>query len=107
MTAPCDVLVIPMTEDRAPAVAAATALRASGLRCQLYTEQRKFKAKMSYADKIGTPFTVLLGEDELAEDVLAVKKMETGEQRKLTVEEASAWIWETVRRKNAVAPICG
>ena len=105
MTAPCDVLVIPMTENRAPAIAAATALRVSGLRCQLYAEQRKFKAKMSYADKIGTPFTVLLGEDELAERVLTVKNMETGEQRKLTDEEAAAWIWETVKRKNAAAPI--
>ena len=107
MTAPCDVLVIPMTENRAPAIAAATALRVSGLRCQLYAEQRKFKAKMSYADKIGTPFTVLLGEDELAEGVLTVKNMETGEQRKLTDEEAAAWIWETVKRKNAAAPIRG
>ena len=107
MTAPCDVLVIPMTENRAPAIAAATALRASGLRCQLYAEQRKFKAKMSYADKIGTPFAVLLGEDELAEGVLTVKNMETGEQRKLTDEEAAAWIWETVKRKNAAAPIRG
>ena len=107
LTAPCDVLVIPMTDDRAPAIAAATALRASGLRCQLYTEQRKFKVKMSYADKIGTPFTVLLGEDELRESVLAVKDMATGEQRKLKVEEASAWIWETVSRRNAAAPIRG
>ena len=105
MTAPCDVLVIPMTENRAPAIAAATAMRAAGLRCQLYAEQRKFKVKMSYADKIGTPFTVLLGEDELAEGVLTVKNMETGEQRKLKDEEAAAWIWETVRRRNAAAPI--
>ena len=105
MTAPCDVLVIPMTENRAPAIAAATAMRAAGLRCQLYAEQRKFKVKMSYADKIGTPFTVLLGEDELAEGVLTVKNMETGEQRKLKDEEAVAWIWETVRRRNAAAPI--
>ena len=105
MTAPCDVLVIPMTENRAPAIAAATAMRAAGLRCQLYAEQRKFKVKISYADKIGTPFTVLLGEDELAEGVLTVKNMETGEQRKLMDEEAAAWIWETVRRRNAAAPI--
>ena len=105
MTAPCDVLVIPMTENRAPAIAAATAMRAAGLRCQLYAEQRKFKVKMSYADKIGTPFTVILGEDELAEGVLTVKNMETGEQRKLKDEEAAAWIWETVRRRNAAAPI--
>ncbi len=107
MTAPCDVLVIPMTEDKGAAIAAATALRNAGLRCQLYTEQRKFKAKMSYADKIGVPFVVLLGEDELSEGVLSVKNMETGEQQKLKADKAASWIRETVCLRNAVAPIRG
>ncbi len=107
LTAPCDVLVIPMTDDRDASIAAATKLRNSGLRCQLYTEQRKFKVKMSYANKIGVPFAVLIGEDEISEDVLTVKNMETGEQRRMSADEASAWIWETVRIKNAVAPIRG
>lgn len=107
LTAPCDVLVIPMTDDRSASIAAATKLRNSGLRCQLYTEQRKFKVKMSYANKIGVPFAVLIGEDEISEDVLTVKNMETGEQRRMSADEASAWIWETVRIKKAVAPIRG
>ena len=108
LTAPCDVLVIPMTDDdRSASIAAATKLRNSGLRCQLYTEQRKFKVKMSYANKIGVPFAVLIGDDEISEDVLTVKNMETGEQRRMSADEASAWIWETVRIKNAVAPIRG
>ena len=107
ITSPCDVLIIPMTEDHSTAIEAATTMRAEGLRCQLYTEQRKFKAKMSYADKIGVPFAVLLGEDELAEGVLAVKNMATGEQRKLRVSEASAWILETVNSRKNAAPICG
>ena len=107
VNAPCDVLVIPMTEERAAAISAATALRGKGLRTQLYAEQRKFKAKMSYADRLGAPFIVLLGEDELREGLLAVKNMETGEQRKLSTEEASAWMLETVREKNAAAPIRG
>lgn len=107
LTSPCDVLVIPMTEDRSAAIEAATLMRAEGLRCQLYTEQKKFKAKMSYADKIGVPFAALLGEDELAESVLTVKNMATGEQRKLRPDEASAWIRETVNSKKNAAPICG
>ena len=38
-----------MTEDTAFAARAATALRAAGVRTQLYTEEKKFKQKLSYA----------------------------------------------------------
>ena len=90
--APCDALLLPMTEELSPAIAAAAELRASGLRVQLYTEKKKFKAKMSYADRLGVPYAVFLGEDELREGLLSVKDMRSGEQRKLPPEEAAAWI---------------
>ena len=80
VTSPCDALVIPMTEDMSYAISAATALRSSGVRTQLYCEKKKFKAKMSYADKLKVPFVVLAGEDEIKEGVLSVKNMLTGEQ---------------------------
>ena len=96
-SAPADALVLPMTAEPGPAIALAEELRASGLRVQLYCEQRKFKQKMAYADKLGVPFAVLLGEDEIAEGMCSVKLMATGEQRKLTPAEAAAWIGETVR----------
>ena len=83
LTAPADVLVLPMTEDLSPAIAAATALRQAGLRAQLYTEPKKFKAKMNYADRIGVPYVAFLGEDEVKEGVVACKDMKTGEQTKL------------------------
>ena len=96
-SAPADALVLPMTAEPGPAIALAEELRASGLRVQLYCEQRKFKQKMAYADKLGVPFAVLLGEDEIAEGMCSVKLMTTGEQRKLSPAEAAAWIGETVR----------
>ena len=86
-TAPADVLVIPMTEDLAPAIALATRLRDAGVRTQLYTEQKKFKAKMSYADKLAVPFAAFLGEDEVKEGVVSCKDMVSGEQTKLGFEE--------------------
>ena len=107
LTAPCDVLVIPMTEDLGPAISAATSLRGAGLRTQLYTEKRKFKAKMSYADKIGVPFVVLLGEDEIEKSLFSVKNMLSGEQQMLTAEQAGEWILETVEKRNSTAPIRG
>ena len=105
VTAPCDALVLPMTEDMSFAVAAATALRNAGIRTQLYGEKKKFKAKMSYADKIAVPFAVLIGEDEVNEGVLSVKDMQTGEQVKLSPAEAAAHIAAKVAEMNSGAVI--
>ena len=88
-TAPADALVLPMTADPAPAIALAQSLREEGLRVQLYGEQKKFKQKMTYADKLGVPFVVLLGEDELAHGKCSVKNMTTGEQVTVTASEAA------------------
>ena len=87
--APADCLVLPMTQDVAPAIALAETLRNAGLRVQLYGEQKKFKQKMSYADKIGVPYAVFLGEDELNAGVCSVKDMRTGEQVSLAPELAA------------------
>ncbi len=91
-SAPADALVLPMTESAAPAIALAETLRSAGLRVQLYGEQKKFKQKMAYANKLGVPFAVLLGEDEIAEGMCSVKDMRTGEQQKLSPEAAAAYI---------------
>ncbi len=90
--APADALVLPMTQDSAPAIALAEQLRSKGIRIQLYGEQKKFKQKMSYADKLGVPYTVLLGEDELAAGKCSVKNMTTGEQVTLSPVDAGAYI---------------
>ena len=105
VTAPCDALVIPMTEDAGFAISAATALRADGVRTQLYGEKKKFKAKMSYADKLKVPFVVLVGEDEINEGVLSVKNMQTGEQVKLSPAAAAEHIAAVIRERNSGAVI--
>ena len=88
ITAPADALVIAMTEDMGPAIAAATTLREAGIRTQIYSEKKKFKAKMTYCSKLGIPFAVLLGEDEIAEGKLSVKNFATGVQVTVSPEEA-------------------
>ena len=91
-TAPADALVLPMTADPGPAIAVATRLREAGIRTQVYMEQKKFKQKMSYADKLGIPYAVLLGEDEIAAGKCSVKDLTTGVQVTVTPEEAAALI---------------
>ena len=91
-SAPADALVLPMTADPAPAIALAEQLRSEGIRVQLYGEQKKFKQKMSYADKIGIPYAIFLGEDEINAGMCSVKDMRSGEQVQLAPADAAAHI---------------
>ena len=100
-TAPADVLLLPMTEDLSFAVSLATRLRERGLRAQLYTENKKFKAKMNYADKTKIPYVLFLGEDEVSSGVVTCKDMVTGEQTKGAPDEIIARIYAAIREKNA------
>ena len=104
-TAPADVLVLPMTDDLAPAIALSTALRSAGIRTQLYTEAKKFKAKMNYADKLAIPYVIFLGDDEIAQNVVSCKDMASGEQTKLGFDETLARIRAGLAEKNAGAVI--
>jgi len=103
LTAPADVLILPMTDDLSAAVALASMLRAGGLRVQLYSERKKFKAKIGYADKLGIPFVIFLGEDEIAQNVCALKNMDTGEQEPVTQAAALETIRAEIARRTAGA----
>ncbi len=104
-TAPADVLIFPMTDDMAPAITLATRLRAEGIRAQLYTEQKKFKQKMTYADRLGVPYTAFLGEDEIAQGKVSLKDMTTGEQRLMAADEVPAQILPALDARRTAAPI--
>ena len=103
LTAPADVLILPMTDDLSAAVSLASMLRAGGLRVQLYSEKKKFKAKIGYADKLGIPFVIFLGEDEIAQNVCALKNMDTGEQEAVTQTAALETIRAEIARRTAGA----
>ena len=104
VSSPADVLVIPMTDDPGPGIAAATSLRSAGIRTQIYCEQKKFKAKLGYADKLSIPYAVLIGEDEINENVVALKDMRSGTQQKLSIEEASELIKRDMEQRSK-APV--
>ena len=104
-TAPADALVLPMTGDVRPAIELAQALRGAGLRVQLYGEQKKFKQKMSYADKLGVPYAVLLGEDEIAAGKCSVKDLTTGTQVTVSVAEAAELMLAGIRARESGAVI--
>ena len=104
-TAPADALILPMTEEMGSAVALATALRRSGIRVQVYAEQKKFKQKMKYADKLGVPYVIFLGEDEIKENKVSLKDMRTGEQLLMDADEAQKRILHMRGQDDEATPI--
>lgn len=103
--APADVLILPMTDDLSAAIAFAGACREAGVRTQIYTEPKKFKAKMNYADRLHVPFVAFLGEDELAKGVVSLKDMTSGEQSPVPLAEAPARLLERLRSDKLEKPI--
>jgi histidyl-tRNA synthetase len=51
---------------------------------------RSVKAQMKYADKIGAKFSVILGDNELAEKKCVFKNMENGEQKEVEIPDGIA-----------------
>ena len=99
-SAPADALVIPMLSDPRPAINLAQELRLFGLKVQLYGEAKKFKQKMAYANKLGVPFVVLLGEDEYSKGMCSVKNMATGEQVTLGINDAAQHMLDALASYN-------
>ena len=60
---------------------------------------------MNYADRIGVPYVAFLGEDEVANGVVSLKDMVSGEQEKVALEAAPEWLREKVAARNKGTPI--
>jgi histidyl-tRNA synthetase len=79
------VLVTVFGDDtRASATALTSALRAGGIRSELYMLDRGIGKQMAYADKKGIPIVALLGTDEIARSVVKLKRLRDGQE--ITVE---------------------
>ena len=60
-------------------------LREKGIRAEILNETKSFKAKMKEANKRQIEFVLILGEDEVKEQLFTLKNMATGEQEKLNL----------------------
>ena len=94
-----------VTEELSPAISFATALRDAGVRAQLHCEKKKFKQKLSYADKLSIPYAAFLGEDEIQQNKVTVKDLTTGQQQTVTAGEAVALIQAGLAARAGGTPI--
>jgi len=76
-------------ENVAYAMRTVNALRDENIATIAYLDaDKKFKNQIEYADKINTKYSIIVGEDEVKNKILALKNMETGEQKQVSLADA-------------------
>ena len=86
-SSPTRVLILPMMDDLAPSLALATQLRNSGVATEVSFVEGKMKKRLGYADKLGIPYAIFIGENEIAKGLYTLKDLQTGEHVELSAEE--------------------
>ena len=76
-----DALVISMVDNMEIPIKIATKLRNQGKKIEVYLNNKKIKAKFKYADKLEIPYVIIIGEDEIANNTVKIKNMQTGEEK--------------------------
>ncbi len=74
--------------EAAAAMKMLKAMREAGIAAEIYPDEAKMKKQMGRADALGIPFVAIIGEDEMNTSTVTVKNMATGEQQRLTLDEA-------------------
>jgi len=79
-----DAAIIAMGEAATlKAIGIARTMRESGLRVEMFSPERKLKALLSRANKIGARFAVIIGENEIAKGVVVLRDLQASSQREV------------------------
>ncbi len=64
-----------------------TQFREKGIKADLYPDVVKIRKQFDYADKIKTPYTLIIGDNEMETGAYMLKNMQTGEQKAMSFDE--------------------
>ncbi len=67
-------------------------LRANGIKAEVFPDAAKLKKQMNYANDKQIKFVALIGENEIKENKVSLKNMETGEQFLISVDELNNFV---------------
>jgi histidyl-tRNA synthetase len=62
-------------------------IRKNGISCELYPSKAKMQKQMKYANDIRVKYVAIVGAEEMENNIIQLKNMETGEQEEVSVEE--------------------
>ena len=83
-TSVSDITILPMTENFKYVYKVSNIFRENNIKVDI-CYLNKFKQLMRYADRQKTPFVVIIGDDEIANEVVTLKNMTTGNQVQIAI----------------------
>jgi histidyl-tRNA synthetase len=90
---PLAVFVVALGEAAAKeARALVRTLREQGVPADASLEDRPLKAQLKMADRAGARYAAILGEQELAEGMITLRRMEDGHQEQVKLSEVGSWL---------------
>jgi len=85
---PIDVFIAVLgAAARKPAIALQRDLRQAGIRTELEYQEKSLKSQMKKAGKLGVSYTVILGENELAQGIAVVRDMRASSQHEAALDQ--------------------
>ena len=83
-----DLYVAPISADvRLKAYEITQTLRRAGFRCDVDLNNKKFKKLMNHADKIKVPKMIIIGKNDLEENKVTIKDMQSGQQEQISIDD--------------------
>ncbi len=86
------VLVVPMVEDMSEVFKIANEIRKKDINTEVCYNRKNMKSMLNYANKLKIPYVVFVGEDEITNNVLTLKNMNTGNQEQIKIYEIQKYI---------------
>lgn len=81
-------LVVPIGDTLETCAKVARRFRDANVITEVFLEDTKIAKKMNYANKQGIPWVVIIGDEEVQDGLVALKDLETGDQERMSWEEA-------------------
>ena len=86
-------LVVPMDKQCLKyAIKVATTLRENEIVTDVYYQEKNMKQKMKFADRQNIPFVIIIGEEEMNNQILTIKNMRESTQQQLPLEKVISLI---------------
>lgn len=87
-SSPTEVLLIAADEVALPTLLSlGSEIRETGIVAENYLETKKLNKQFDYADKLGVPYVIVMGENELSKNIVQVKDMNSGEKQEMKKEQ--------------------
>jgi histidyl-tRNA synthetase len=74
-------------KEQAACLRFASELRKEGISTEIYPDQVKLKKQFKYADDRAIPFVAIIGENEINNNTITVKDLQSGEQKEYNIKD--------------------